>query len=72
MGCIKSSSEVIVCTIEAYNKETKDNLLNKKIEGLNDKDFLFLDEIEDDTSNFSEQSEIPIKAKMEKNEIIFL
>ena len=70
MGCINRSPVVIICSMESFKKETRKNLAHKK--DSDDNDFSFFDEIEDDTSHCSDQSQIPIKAKMEDNELIFL
>ena len=72
MGCVNSSPIIIVRSMETFKKESRKYLEQQKNEDLNDKDFTFSDEIEDDTSPSSQQSQIPIKAKMEDNELIFL
>ena len=72
MGCVNSSPIIIVRSIETFKKESRKYLEQQKSENQNDKDFTFSDEIEDDTSPSSQQSQIPIKAKMEDNELIFL
>ena len=72
MGCIKSSPEVIIRSMEPFKKESRKNLEQKKNKDRYNKGFSFLDDIEDETSQSSEQSQIPIKAKMKDNELIFL
>ena len=72
MGCVNSSRIIIVRSMETFKKESRKYLEQQKSENQNDKDFTFSDEIEDDTSPSSQQSQIPIKAKMEDNELIFL
>ena len=72
MGCVNSSPIIIVRSMETFKKESRKYLEQQKNEDLNDKDFTFSDEIEDDTSPSSQHSQIPIKAKMEDNELIFL
>ena len=72
MGCINRSPVVIICSMESFKKETKKKLARKKSENPGDKDFSFSYEIEDDTSHCSKQSQIPIKAKMVDNVLIFL
>ena len=69
MGCVNSSPVVIIRSMESFKKESKKNLEHQKSK---DPYFSFSDEIEDDTSPSSQQSQIPIKAKMEENELIFL
>ena len=71
MGCINSSTVVIIHSMKSFKKESRKNLA-KKGEDSDDNDSSSYDDIEDDTSHSSEQSKIPIKAKMENNELIFL
>ena len=72
MGCIHNSPVVVIHSIKSFKKEAKKNLAPKKSEYPFNIDITITDE-EDDTSHSSlEQSRIPIKAKMENNELIFL
>ena len=73
MGCVNSSSIVIVHSMESFRKESKKYLKQEKREGPDYKNFIFADEENDNTSHSSlDQSQIPIKAKIENNELIFL
>ena len=72
MGCINSSPVIVIHSIKSFKKEAKKNLAQKKKEYPFNIVFTISDE-EDDTSHSSlEQSRIPISAKMENNELIFL
>ena len=72
MDCINSPPAVIIHSMKSFKKESRKNLALKKSEDSDDNDSSSYDDIEDDTSHSSEQSKIPIKAKMENNELIFL
>ena len=72
MGCVNSSPVIIIHSMETFKKESKKNLKRQNSEDSDDRDSSSSDDMEDDTSHSSEQSQIPIKAKMEENELIFL
>ena len=74
MGCVNTSPTVVIHSIGSFKKETTKNLVEqKKCENRVNIDFTFSYEEEDDISHSSlEQSQIPIKAKIENNELIFL
>ena len=74
MGCVNTSPTVEIHSIGSFKKETTKNLEEqKKCENRVNIDFTFSYEEEDDISHSSlEQSQIPIKAKIENNELIFL
>ena len=73
MGCVNTSPEIIIHSIRSFKKETKKNLVLKKSKNPVNFDFTFAFEEDEDTSHSSlEQSQIPIKAKIENNELIFL
>ena len=73
MGCINKSSKIIIHSMESFKKETKIKLEKIKNEDPIDKILSFLEEKNESISHSnSEQSQIPIKAKIESNEFIFL
>ena len=73
MGCVHTSPVIVIHSINSFKKEAKKNLAKKKNENPANNDFTLFEEEDDDTSHSSlEQSKIPIKAKMENNELIFL
>ena len=72
MGCINSSPVVIIHSINSFKKEAKKNLEQKKIKNPAINVFTFADEDNDNFHSSLEQSQIPITAKMESNELIFL
>ena len=80
MGCVNSSAVTIIRSMESFKKEAKKNLMKKKLQELCGNDFtLYEDDEEEEEEDYNknyhcslEQSQIPITAKMEDNELIFL
>ena len=81
MGCVNSSAVTIIRSMESFKKEARKNLMKKKLREFGDNDFTVYEEGEDDeeedynSNNYHcslERSQIPITAKMEDNELIFL
>ena len=73
MGCINDSPKIIIRSMESFKKEAMKNSEQEQQENSANKDFSSYSSGEEDTSHSSlDQSKIPIKAKMEGNELIFL
>ena len=73
MGCINNTPKIIIRSMKTFKQEARKNLEHKQCEDSANKEFTSSSEEENDTSHSSlEQSQIPIKAKMEDNELIFL
>ena len=60
MGCVNSSSVSIIYSMESFKREVKNN------------DQTFSDDGVDYSNSSFDQSKIPIKGKMERNELIFI
>ena len=71
MGCVNSPSVTIINSMRSFKKEARKNIMRKKLEDLADNDFTLYDN-EENNRSVLEQSQIPIKAKIEDTELIFL
>ena len=73
MGCINDSKKITIHSIESFKQKTKKKLEHVKYKNPADEIFNFLEKENENISYPSfEPSEIPIKAKMESNELIFI
>ena len=74
MGCINNSPKVIIRSMKSSKKGALKDSEHEHQENLDNKYFTSPSSEEEDNSFHSslEQSQIPIKAKMEGNELIFL
>ena len=59
MGCINTSPEIIIHSMDSFKREIKN------------KDYTISLENSDDSNSDFEQSQIPIKGKMESKELVF-
>ena len=74
MGCINTYPKITIHSMESFKKETRKQLDQiKDKEDPIDKILNYLEDKNDDISrSYSGQSEIPIEAKVENSEFIFL